>query len=682
MHNDYKTRASRRLTALVTVVLSSMAVYAQVPVNDACSGAITIISNNSSYLCASTTSGTSEGATSSGIFSDLCDNADHEDVWYSFTAANADYRVILSNVNATNAATVYHEYTIAIYSGSCNDLTEVNCNYGYEDVGFDPALDIGIDVAGLTIGEVYYIQVYSSYAIDEDYEDIVTGIDFDLCIALPPPPPSNDDATGAIALTVGAPCTGNIYYNDNATLGTGEPYANCSNGSLGEHSVWFEFEAPASGAVKISTDIGPMGTLSDTKIGLFEASDPANYSTFNIIGCDEDNGAVAGDYTSIIYAAGLVGGQTYYIEVDGYSDTDYGSFCLTVEEINPTMLADAAACADIQSPYGSDDSYAGWVSLVDESGKLVAMVQNSVGEFVGDYYGSYNVDGSGFLVPRLDGNGVAYLARNYMISTFSPIVAPKEVRFFFHPGEIATLAGFTNQATTLANLNVTHQEGDICNPDFLEENGPTSVLIQTANGSVNGVSWVQVTTPDFSNFYLMGGSVPLDVTLEDIAATNVEKANRIDWVVVQGTNDNYFVLERSVDGKHFDVLDKIPAKTQEAYTYWDNTPLLGTNYYRLKIVAQGGKYQYSQVVSAQVTIGNGHLQIRAYPNPVTKTLQVNAPWGTQATIGIYDLAGRQLQEIKVLTAVTDIDMSSLAPGVYFIKYKNDTHQETIRITKQ
>ena len=115
--------------------------------------------------------------------------------------------------------------------------------------------------------------------------------------------PLNDDAPGAIALTVGAGCTGSPYVNAGATAGATEPYPSCS-GTIAS-PVWFKFVAPASGAVRISTDV-TAGTFVDSKVGLFSATDVNDYTTFNIISCDDDGGSVNGSgFLSVVYATGL-----------------------------------------------------------------------------------------------------------------------------------------------------------------------------------------------------------------------------------------------------------------------------------------------------------------------------------------------------------------------------------------
>ncbi|KAA5532717.1 T9SS type A sorting domain-containing protein [Taibaiella lutea] len=495
------------------------------------------------------------------------------------------------------------------------------------------------------------------------------------------PSPTNDVPTGATVINVGQPCTGNSFTNEFANHNPGEPYPNCQIQSQGEHSVWFQFVAPTSGGVKISTDIGTLGTLTDTKIGLFSVGEASNYSTFNLIACDDDNGVIDDGYTSTIFTTALTGGQTYYVEVDGYSNSDQGTFCLEVTEINPTMLSSTASCADLQTPVGNNPAYNGWITLLDEDGALVANVRNTAGGQANEYSGSYNVDGNGFGTPRQDANGRYYLSRNYMISN-PGISTPVDVRFYFHPGEIATLAGVTSNATNLSNLNVTKQESNTCNANYADGNGATSILLQNLNGSVNGVSWIQVSTSSFSNFYLMGGITPLAIDLKSISATNIGNANQVNWITAKEETGDYFELERSSNGKNFSFLAKINSKGRPSdYTFYDNNPFENENYYRLKLINKDGKFIYSKVVEATVNV-KGSFTVEAYPNPAKNNVNVKVFGSQNGDITLADIAGRVIYQSKVKGNEINIDLTKVANGVYFLKYVDNNLTKTIKLNKQ
>lgn len=146
----------------------------------------------------------------------------------------------------------------------------------------------------------------------------------------PPPAPANDECLGAIAITVDDTFCDGI--NTNGTnLGatdSGEVLAACFN--YGENDVWFSFVAPLDTAtVDISTDfLG--GTLFDTEIALYSGACGA----LTELDCGQDEGVVVQPngftWMSLITNTAVTAGETYYVRVSGYSDTNIGSFCLSV----------------------------------------------------------------------------------------------------------------------------------------------------------------------------------------------------------------------------------------------------------------------------------------------------------------------------------------------------------------
>jgi hypothetical protein len=146
--------------------------------------------------------------------------------------------------------------------------------------------------------------------------------------------PPNDNACGAIPLTVGVVPPGDTYSNFAATEELNEPVAACFNGGI-DGSVWFTFVAPASGEVEVSTDIAG-GTLTDTELAVYDApTDCADLSTFGAeLGCGQDEGVVVG-FNSIVNLTGLVAGNTYYIQVDTWGGAPQGTFGISVLDTNP-----------------------------------------------------------------------------------------------------------------------------------------------------------------------------------------------------------------------------------------------------------------------------------------------------------------------------------------------------------
>ena len=191
-------------------------------------------------------------------------------------------------------------------------------------------------------------------------------------------------------------------------------------------------------------------------------------------------------------------------------------------------------------------------------------------------------------------------------------------------------------------------------------------------------------SPNSGTFTLTVTGVPLSIKLENISATNAGTRNRIDWVTGNEEKGDKFELERSSDASNFELIGLIGAKGEASkYTYWDEAPLNGINYYRLKMVDANGSTSYSKTVSASTRV-SGQFSVDAYPNPVKDNLTVVAH-GTDAqdgTVTISDLSGKVVRTVKADGGYASLDMKNLAAGFYIVKYSDKEHTQTLKVTKQ
>ena len=161
----------------------------------------------------------------------------------------------------------------------------------------------------------------------------------------------NDNLCDAIQLTVDATSAGDAYTNIDATAETDEVEGSCFNGGV-NGSVWFTFDAPASGNVIVTTDIAG-GTLTDTEIAVYEApSDCSDASSLGMeLGCNQDGGEVV-NFNSIVQLGGLTSGTTYYIQVDRWGTADNGTFGIEVQALSACLDPSDLAAASSETTAG------------------------------------------------------------------------------------------------------------------------------------------------------------------------------------------------------------------------------------------------------------------------------------------------------------------------------------------
>lgn len=143
------------------------------PANDNCSGSV-VLTVNPTLDCTATTSATTAGATSS-MTAGPCYGNPNDDVWFSFIATAPSHNITLSNITAVSGTST--DMYLQVLSGTCASQTSLLCS----DDDFTT-------VSGLTVGQVYYVRVYTYFA--------TSIVNFNICIATDPQLASPAFSTG------------------------------------------------------------------------------------------------------------------------------------------------------------------------------------------------------------------------------------------------------------------------------------------------------------------------------------------------------------------------------------------------------------------------------------------------------------------------------------------------------
>ena len=182
---------------------------------------------------------------------------------------------------------------------------------------------------------------------------------------------------------------------------------------------------------------------------------------------------------------------------------------------------------------------------------------------------------------------------------------------------------------------------------------------------------------------------PLPIDLLDFSATVEGPAVRLDWTTVSETNNDYFTIERSPDGLTFDVVTTVVgagnSNTKLFYTTYDEDPLPGLSYYRLRQTDFDGSFSYSQIVSAQFSKQASAISV--FPNPVRGTqLTLSGKYldAEEIRVTLINTLGEIVYATEVFpqhnTLLTTIDLNStLKAGLYLIigTGKNEIFKEPL-----
>ena len=178
----------------------------------------------------------------------------------------------------------------------------------------------------------------------------------------------------------------------------------------------------------------------------------------------------------------------------------------------------------------------------------------------------------------------------------------------------------------------------------------------------------------------------LPVTLTDFFARWNNKVVNLQWKVNNVINLRTFELEYSTDGFSF---SKLAAVTYNdgifSYSYNHLSPTF-KNFYRLKMIDNGGGYLYSKILSVQKS-GLGSKAILMYPNPAYNdlTIKIAMSQNEKVAVDIFDNAGKLMLNRSYTLAKGDNYLSidgidKLPASVYFVKIKSASVEEVEKLT--
>lgn len=187
----------------------------------------------------------------------------------------------------------------------------------------------------------------------------------------------------------------------------------------------------------------------------------------------------------------------------------------------------------------------------------------------------------------------------------------------------------------------------------------------------------------FSDFGVAQSPTPLPVTWLGVDAHAAGKNILVSWQTAEEINNDYYIIERSTDGKNFEPIAKVepvePVNNFFSYAYEDKNVLPSTiYYYKIRQTDFNGAIDYSKIVSAKT--GNDNYDFLVQPNPFSSSFVVEYYTDENSIIKV-ELLNKFGQIIKLLDAgkkqkgLNKLSISnknmSLPQGVYTLKLTID-----------
>lgn len=199
-------------------------------------------------------------------------------------------------------------------------------------------------------------------------------------------------------------------------------------------------------------------------------------------------------------------------------------------------------------------------------------------------------------------------------------------------------------------------------------------------------------------FTLGSGNVinsPLPVTWLYFEGETDGENHTLSWATATEINNDFFELERSIDGRVFAPIAQIAGAGNSTsplhYSYVDKLAPTGRVYYRLRQVDFNGKFEFAnEVVTLERNVAHAdRLDFLIYPNPSNTgsvRLQVSDFEAEMVIISIADLSGKVLSRKAVWIdeqGISDYIPCNFQAGIYLVSVLagQDMRSKPLVITK-
>lgn len=541
------------------------------------------------------------------------------------------------------------------------------------------------------------------------------AVDCGGCLCPDCPTVANDDCALATDISHLLPNGSQTFPNGNllASAGslrpTNSPYSGCATfmswcNNSNNNDVWYRVTIPTGntsmGFLKVST----RGTEFDSQVAIW-----ADCSVGKMLSANDDYWPSADNYTSLTTAA-VKPGNVYYIQVDGYSNSERGAIEISLEYVPLTGTSNYGS-GNVQADWEATDED-GWTHYINSSLGKVLLSINREGNNIGWLGKSPSTSctlrsNTGALNLGMNGCGAPYtmdqdwwvLRRTW---NFDPLLQPQSdvrVRSYYSTSDFnavsAVMSAMSNHEDLIHYKVTTNEDLTDSNNSCHEQVSPSDYKDYPSSdytyGQFEDDHYAEYTVSDLlagGGIGASSGGTALPVTIIQFEGEAQVGRNKIHWATASEKNNEWQILERAgEDLLNWAEVGRIKGtNTNETkvYTLFDERPL-SLGFYRLRLKDYDGQEYFSNIIALEKK--DLAPQTRVYPNPTSKdfTLEYHAPQKQSIYITLYDIKGSKLifEEIKVEEGLTKhaISLENYPKGVYQLLLDNGDFKEVLRISK-
>lgn len=149
---------------------------------------------------------------------------------------------------------------------------------------------------------------------------------------------------------------------------------------------------------------------------------------------------------------------------------------------------------------------------------------------------------------------------------------------------------------------------------------------------------------------------------------------QLQWKVSNIDLVDFFAIERSANGREFELVELVKSFPGSHLELIDESPLAGRNFYRIRTSLRG-KTVYSMTLIVDL---GGELPFKFYPNPTDNVLIVRSD--IPLDVQIADGTGAVRISHQRVLGLQTINVSGLEKGIYMIRFTNKV-SNTVSIDK-
>ncbi len=356
------------------------------------------------------------------------------------------------------------------------------------------------------------------------------------------------------------------------------------------------------------------------------------------------------------YASSGVGGSANFTFATGFSqDINRSTIAYNSGSVYTSFLLNMAASGGV----GSNDSY--FFHVMDTS----AMTSFRCRVYIKDGTATNT-----FKVGLTKGSntGITYTTADYPLNStvlvvlkykFDPVNSDSAFAYVFTSGIPTTEPSVPNLVATDIST------GDLAtfNAVAIRQHPTGSTITGTIDGIRVSNSW---------------GGGPLPVKLTSFEANVNDELTIINWSTSSENNNKGFEIERSVDGKNFELIGFVKgvgnSNRINQYSFIDKNN--ESAFYRLKQIDFDGQFEYSNIISTK----NDNTGIEIAPNPFKDEVMITDN-KTITKTEIVDLTGKVVLSTEQNSNKVMVNTSGLKNGVYYIKIYNNAEVYSKKIIK-